>query len=75
MGANPDTLWVTFDTAQSRQMLEGRRVTHLPYIGPRDLKGTVSAMPVHPAPLKAERSTSRSAQARRSPPPPCRSRR
>jgi UDP-N-acetylglucosamine transferase subunit ALG13 len=43
IGANPDSLWVTFDTPQSRQMLEGRRVHYLPYIGPRDLKGTLAA--------------------------------
>lgn len=45
-GANPDSLWVTFDTPQSREMLAGRRVRLLPYIGPRDLRGTVRAMPV-----------------------------
>jgi len=44
-GVNPDSMWVTFDTPQSRQMLTGRRVQYLPYVGPRDLKGTVAAVP------------------------------
>lgn len=43
---NPDSVWLTFDTPQSRQMLSGRRIQHLPYIGPRDLKGTLKAVPV-----------------------------
>lgn len=45
VGAHDDSLWVTFDTEQSRQQLEGRRVHHLPYVGPRDLKGTIRALP------------------------------
>lgn len=44
-GINLDSMWVTFDTPQSRQALAGRRVQYLPYVGPRDLKGTVAAMP------------------------------
>ncbi|TDN90552.1 glycosyltransferase [Microbacterium sp. BK668] len=44
-GINPDSLWVTFDTPQSRQALEGRRVHYLPYVGPRDLKGTLRSVP------------------------------
>lgn len=44
-GLAPDSLWVTFDTPQSRESLSGRRVVTLPYIGPRDLKGTVAALP------------------------------
>src|SRR3954464_1572315 len=44
-GAHPDSLWVTFDTPQSRQLLEGRRVQYLPYVGPRDLKGTIASVP------------------------------
>lgn len=46
IGINPDSVWLTFDTPQSRQMLSGRRIQHLPYIGPRDLKGTLKAIPV-----------------------------
>lgn len=44
-GANPESLWVTFDTPQSRELLVGRRVEFLPYVGPRDLKGTLKAAP------------------------------
>lgn len=55
MGVNPDSLWLTFDTPQSRQLLAGRRVHHLPYIGPRDLKGTMAALPVIRSILRAER--------------------
>ena len=36
-----DTLWVTFDTPQSRSLLEGRRVVFVPYIKPRDAFGVV----------------------------------
>jgi len=32
-----DVVWVTFDTPQSRSLLHGERVEHLPYIGPRQL--------------------------------------
>lgn len=47
-GRHPDSLWITFDTPQSRQLLEGRRVAMLPYIGPRDLRGTLAAVaPIH----------------------------
>lgn len=42
---DPDSLWVTFRTPQSEQLLEGRRVHYLPYIGPRDLRGTLRAAP------------------------------
>ncbi len=45
MGTHEHSLWVTFDTEQSRQQLAGRRVHHLPYVGPRDLKGTIGALP------------------------------
>ncbi|HWI31647.1 MAG TPA: glycosyltransferase [Microbacterium sp.] len=55
MGAHPDSLWVTFDTPQSRQLLEGRRVHHLPYIGPRDLKETVKAAPALRRLVRGER--------------------
>src|SRR4051794_17235994 len=32
-----DRLWVTFDGPQSRSLLEGERVSFVPYVGPRDL--------------------------------------
>lgn len=45
LGVHADSVWVTFDTPQSRSMLQGRRVEFLPYVGPRDFKGTVGAVP------------------------------
>lgn len=42
---DPESLWVTFRTPQSETLLEGRRVHYLPYIGPRDLRGTLRAVP------------------------------
>ena len=32
-----DVLWVTFDSPQSRSLLDGEQVVYLPYIGPRQL--------------------------------------
>lgn len=34
-----DSLWVTFESAQSLSLLEGRRVHFVPYVSPRDLPG------------------------------------
>lgn len=42
---DPDSLWVTFRTPQSETLLDGRRVHYLPYIAPRDLRGTLRAVP------------------------------
>lgn len=42
--ARDDSLWVTFDTEQSRSLLSGRRVLHVPYISPRDYRGVLSGM-------------------------------
>lgn len=41
LGAAPDSLWVTFDTPQSRSLLEGRRRVYVPYVRPRDYRGVV----------------------------------
>jgi UDP-N-acetylglucosamine transferase subunit ALG13 len=41
--ATDDSLWVTFDTAQSRSLLAGRRVLYVPYVAPRDARGVVTA--------------------------------
>ena len=41
--AREDSLWVTFDTAQSRSLLNGRRVLYVPYISPRDVRGVLTA--------------------------------
>lgn len=54
-GTHPDSLWVTFDTPQSRHALAGRRTEFLPYVGPRDLKGTVTAIPALRRIIRAER--------------------
>lgn len=42
-GAADDSMWVTFDSPQSRSMLAGRRTTLVDYVAPRDLRGTVAA--------------------------------
>jgi UDP-N-acetylglucosamine transferase subunit ALG13 len=41
LGASDDSLWVTFDSPQSRSLLEGKRVLHVPYVRPRDFRGVV----------------------------------
>lgn len=38
-----DSLWVTFQTAQSESLLKNQRVIHVPYIPPRGWKETVRA--------------------------------
>lgn len=38
-----DSLWVTFDSEQSRSLLRGRRVLYVPYIAPRDMRSVVKA--------------------------------
>ncbi|WP_369255676.1 glycosyltransferase [Geodermatophilus amargosae] len=35
--------WVTFDTPQSRALLDGADIEFLPYVGPRDLEGAIRA--------------------------------
>lgn len=39
--ASSDSVWVTFDTDQSRTVLAGKRVVYVPYIRPRDVSGVV----------------------------------
>lgn len=46
IGADPDSLWVTFASPQSESLLEGRRVMHVPYVAPRDLRRTVKAFAI-----------------------------
>lgn len=41
--ADPSSLWVTFESEQSRSLLKGRRVHFLPYIAPRDWRGVAQA--------------------------------
>lgn len=40
-----DAIWVTHDTAQTRDLLAGRRVITVPVIGERDTVGVVKAIP------------------------------
>ncbi len=40
---SPESLWITFDTAQSRSILQGKRVEYVPYVASRDVKGVVGA--------------------------------
>jgi hypothetical protein len=37
-----DVLWVTFDDPQSRSLLQGEQVHHLPYVAPRDWRGVLA---------------------------------
>jgi UDP-N-acetylglucosamine transferase subunit ALG13 len=43
IGADPDSLWVTFESPQSESLLRGRRVLHVPYVAPRALRRTAKA--------------------------------
>ena len=43
LGATPSSLWITFDSAQSRSLLAGRRRIHVPYVRPRDYFGMIRA--------------------------------
>jgi len=44
MGAAADSRWVTFDSEQSRSLLRDSDVSYVPYISPRDLRGTIEAI-------------------------------
>ncbi|SJN11877.1 polysaccharide biosynthesis protein CpsF [Leucobacter sp. 7(1)] len=43
VSAAEDSLWVTFDSPQSRSLLAGKRVLWVDYVAPRDLAGTLRA--------------------------------
>lgn len=43
MPASDDSVWVTFDSEQSRSLLAGERVLHVPYIASRDVRGVLTA--------------------------------
>jgi UDP-N-acetylglucosamine transferase subunit ALG13 len=43
LGAADDSLWITFRTAQSESLLQGRNVLYTPYIQPRDGLSVVKA--------------------------------
>jgi UDP-N-acetylglucosamine transferase subunit ALG13 len=41
LGAAQNSLWVTFDSAQTRSLLAGQRRVFVPYVRPRDIRGVV----------------------------------
>lgn len=43
LGASDESLWITFDSEQSRSLLEGKRVLHVPYVAPRDWRSLLTA--------------------------------
>lgn len=43
LGLHPDSPWLTFDNPQSRSLLAGKRVIHVPYVAPRDYAGIMRA--------------------------------
>ncbi len=44
-GVNPECVWVTFDSPQTRSMLQGERVEYVPYIKPRGLGSVIRNVP------------------------------
>ncbi|MDQ1084620.1 MULTISPECIES: glycosyltransferase [Microbacterium] len=44
LGATDDSLWVSFDSQQTRSLLRGKRTLLVPYIKPRDWRGTLTAV-------------------------------
>lgn len=55
LDASDDSLWVTFRSAQSRSLLEGRRVMYVPYVKPRDYRGVLRTMRLMRGILRKER--------------------
>lgn len=52
--ASDDSVWITFETEQSKSLLEGKRVVYVPYIRPRDLSGVLKGASVTRNLLKRE---------------------
>ena len=46
IGADADSLWVTFDSPQSSSVLAGRRVLHVPYVAPRGFRQAMGAFSI-----------------------------
>ncbi len=46
VGSNADSKWITAATADARSMLHGRRANFVPYVRPRDFRGSVRASSV-----------------------------
>lgn len=43
IGSDPDSVWVTFDSPQSRSLLQDRRVHFVDYVAPRDARAAAKA--------------------------------
>ncbi|WP_455133511.1 glycosyltransferase [Microbacterium aurum] len=43
LGASEDSLWISFDSPQTRSLLANKRTLMVPYIKPRDWKATLTA--------------------------------
>lgn len=43
LGASPESLWISFDSPQSRSLLQGRNFLAVPYIAPRDFRSAGTA--------------------------------
>ncbi|NYF12670.1 UDP-N-acetylglucosamine transferase subunit ALG13 [Pseudoclavibacter sp. JAI123] len=54
LGAAENSLWVTFDTEQSRSLLDGRRVLFVPYVAPRDWRSLLKAAQIIDRRLRVE---------------------
>lgn len=46
LGPHVDRLWVTFDNAMSRSLLEGEQVQYVPYVHPRDVRHLAANVPI-----------------------------
>jgi UDP-N-acetylglucosamine transferase subunit ALG13 len=44
IGSDADSLWVTFENPQSESLLRNRRKLYVPYVAPRDGRGTIAAL-------------------------------
>ena len=44
MGCSEDSLWITFDSPQSKALLAEKRVVTVPYVSPRDWRGVLRAV-------------------------------
>lgn len=55
LNASDDSLWITFDSAQSRSLLKGRRVLYVPYVAPRDWRALGAAALAIRKVIRAER--------------------
>lgn len=54
---DPDDVWVTHESAQSRTVLTGRQVVFVPEVAPRDVAALARALPGAPRLLRTHRPT------------------